>query len=58
MRNSHDEEFGEARLISCVTSRRSEPVRAVLEGIFNAVREFCGETPQSDDITAMVTRYR
>ncbi len=57
-RNGGDEEFGEERLIACAAENRTGSPIDLLGGIFRAVREFVGDTPQSDDITATVTRFR
>jgi sigma-B regulation protein RsbU (phosphoserine phosphatase) len=57
-RNAQDEEFGERRLIACAAENRDRPTTEVLARIFSAVREFVGETPPSDDVTATVTRFR
>jgi sigma-B regulation protein RsbU (phosphoserine phosphatase) len=51
------EEYGEARIIDCVTaSAKLDPPR-LLEALFADVREFARGAAQSDDITAMVLRY-
>ena len=56
-RNVENEEYGEDRLISCVSSYSECSTRALLEGVFGAVREFCGKANQTDDITVTVTRF-
>ena len=56
--NVNREEFGEDRLMSCLNAYRASPVRDMLNGLFRSVSEFCKETPQRDDITATVTRFR
>lgn len=57
-RNAKDEEFGEERVIACATAHRAGRPVQILDALLSAVREFCGSTPQGDDITAVVTRYR
>jgi len=57
-RNADDEEFGEARLVACAASLRARSSVEVLAAIFLSVRGFVGDTPQSDDITAAVMRFR
>lgn len=52
------EEFGEARIVEAVRSVPEAEPRPVLEAIFEAVRTFTAGTPQGDDVTAMVVRYR
>ncbi len=57
-RNGNDEELGEDRPIACATERSGESPVAILDAILGAVRDFCGSTPQEDDITVTVTRFR
>lgn len=57
-RNSNDEEFGESRLISCVTAHGCESAPTITTAVLDAVRAFCDDAPQTDDITITVTRYR
>jgi sigma-B regulation protein RsbU (phosphoserine phosphatase) len=55
-RSAGDEEFGEHRLLACLnTDAASSPI-VLLNRIFAAVREFCRQADQSDDITVTVTR--
>jgi sigma-B regulation protein RsbU (phosphoserine phosphatase) len=56
-RDSQDREYGEERLIACVTSFRDKPIPDVLNGIFSSVQQFCGGAPQADDISALVARF-
>jgi len=55
-RSAADEEFGEHRLLACLNAAPAEPA-ALLEHIFDAVRGFCGDAEQSDDITVAVTSF-
>jgi steroid delta-isomerase-like uncharacterized protein len=57
-RNAKEEEFGEDRAIACAKDRRAEAPLDILDGLLGAVRDFCGSTPQGDDMTAVVTRFR
>jgi serine phosphatase RsbU (regulator of sigma subunit)/pSer/pThr/pTyr-binding forkhead associated (FHA) protein len=51
------EEYGDARIVSCVQDHAAlEPPR-LLEALFTDVREFAKGAAQSDDITAMVLRF-
>jgi serine phosphatase RsbU (regulator of sigma subunit) len=51
------EEYGDARIVSCVQDHVTlEPPR-LLEAIFADVRGFAKGAAQSDDITAMVLRF-
>jgi sigma-B regulation protein RsbU (phosphoserine phosphatase) len=52
------EEFGEARIISCVRQHQTLKPQALLEAVFSDVREFARGAAQSDDITAMVLRFK
>jgi ketosteroid isomerase-like protein len=56
-RSTNDEEFGEDRLLACLTGNVGSAPGALLNRIFDAVRMFCGDAAQSDDITVTVTRY-
>ena len=49
-------EFGYDRLIQVVADRRQQPAREIVDAIFNAVKEFRGETAPNDDITAVAVR--
>jgi ketosteroid isomerase-like protein len=62
-RGAGDEEFGEHRLIECLTTdadAAASPPAVLLTRIFDAVREFCqhgDHGDQSDDITVTITRF-
>ncbi len=55
-RNAAEEEFGEDRLLACLTAAPTQPT-ALLNHIVGAVRGFCGDAEQSDDITVTVTSF-
>jgi len=57
-RNAAGEEFGRERLITAMTGLHGSKPDVVLERLFEAVRKFSEGTPQGDDITALVLRYR
>jgi phosphoserine phosphatase RsbU/P len=57
-RNAAGEEFGRERLIEAMTGCHGAKPDAVLERLFGAVRTFSQGTPQGDDITGLVLRYR
>jgi serine phosphatase RsbU (regulator of sigma subunit) len=57
-RNAAGEEFGRERLIEFMTGFHGSKPDAVLERLFEAVRRFSQGTPQGDDITGLVLRYR
>ena len=57
-RGPYDEEFGESRLMSCLAANAASSPTVLLNRTFGAVREFCEQIDQSDDITVAVTRFR
>lgn len=56
-RDTQDQEYGEERLISCLTASRSEPICELLNKIFLSVQEFCEDAPQADDISVLLARF-
>jgi sigma-B regulation protein RsbU (phosphoserine phosphatase) len=52
------EEFGEGRILSSVRENLEREPQAVLDALFADVRDFARGAAQSDDITAMVLRFR
>ena len=56
-RDLQDHEFGEERLISCLTACRSLPIGDVLNSIFSSIQRFSEGTPQTDDISMLVARF-
>ena len=54
--NSEGEEFGIDRLRKIFTKNPPSSARAANEAILQAVHDFAGETPQSDDVTCLVLR--
>ena len=57
-RNAAGDEFGRERLIEAMSGCHGGKPAAVLERLFEAVRVFSQGTPQGDDITGLVLRYR
>ena len=57
-RNAAGDEFGRERLIEAMSGCHGGKPDAVLERLFEAVRLFSQGTPQGDDITGLVLRYR
>jgi sigma-B regulation protein RsbU (phosphoserine phosphatase) len=55
--NSEGEEFGETRLLTCVAADWHLYPAGLVASVLNEVRQFRGETEQSDDATLMVLRY-
>jgi sigma-B regulation protein RsbU (phosphoserine phosphatase) len=56
-RNPAGEEFGEERLLASLSRAPDSTPGRVLRLVFEAVKEFCGQAEQSDDITVTVTRH-
>jgi len=56
--NEQGEEFTDERLIATVTANRGKPPQQVLDALLADVRTFCGDATQSDDITAVLVRYK
>ena len=57
-RDAAGEEFGRERLLSAVAACHGARPETVLETLLTAVRAFSAGTPQGDDLTALVLRYR
>ena len=57
-RNAAGEEFGRDRLIDAMSGMHGAKPAAALEHLFEVVRKFSEGTPQGDDITGLVLRYR
>jgi serine phosphatase RsbU (regulator of sigma subunit) len=51
------EQFGEERMLECLTAAPGLEPGAILERLRRAVGEFCGGTEQADDITLLAVRY-
>ena len=56
-RNREGEEFGDARLVSCLNGSQTEHALTIVKNALQAVREFCRDAQPADDITVAVTRY-
>lgn len=54
--NARLEMFGEERLRTVIGRHRKMDSKTIITKILEAVKEFCGEQPQSDDITLMVIK--
>ena len=52
------DEYGDARIVSCVQQAMGAEPQQMLDALFADVRAFAHGAAQSDDITAMVLRYR
>ena len=54
--NANDDEFGIEPLQASFASAPPEGAEEATHRVFNAIREFAGDTPQSDDITCVTIR--
>jgi phosphoserine phosphatase RsbU/P len=51
------DEFGDDRILECLTRTRGCAASQILEDLVGTVKEFASGTMQSDDMTAVVVRY-
>jgi sigma-B regulation protein RsbU (phosphoserine phosphatase) len=56
MTTSADVPFGMERVLEHVRAHRQSSARDIAEGIYQAARDFAGNTPQADDVTAVIAR--
>jgi sigma-B regulation protein RsbU (phosphoserine phosphatase) len=56
--NAAGDEFGDDRILRCLQQHAGASVNDVLECLVQTVRTFASDTVQSDDMTAVVVRYR
>ena len=56
--NPDASEFGEDRLLACIDGHRGDSTAVVLDSLIDAVQKFSIGAEQSDDLTALVLRYR
>src|SRR5579863_6896309 len=54
--NAHDEEFGEARLLSVLEANVSSTPKELLERLMASLDLFVGATPQHDDVTCLLVK--
>ncbi len=55
--NIEGEEFGDDRLIECLSKLQTQPLQEILETLLTDVKAFAGEAVQNDDITMLLMRY-
>ena len=55
-RDAAGEQFGRERLLEIVQANRQHPAAVIITAIRAAVRKFAGNTPQKDDITAVILK--
>jgi len=55
--NEQDEAFGETRLEELLKENYQKPLKEIARETVVKIQDFCGEAPQSDDITLLAIRY-
>lgn len=56
-RNPNGEFFGRKRLEAALQNFREKPVQGMIDGLYNSITRFRGNTPPDDDISLMVVEY-
>jgi sigma-B regulation protein RsbU (phosphoserine phosphatase) len=56
--NAADEFFGEDRLLAQLEVASAGGPPEIVRSVLDAVRDFAGSAPQSDDITILAARYQ
>jgi sigma-B regulation protein RsbU (phosphoserine phosphatase) len=56
--NPEEEEFGEARLRQIIAAGAELSAHELTSNIVEAVREFCRDMPQQDDLTLVVMKVK
>jgi sigma-B regulation protein RsbU (phosphoserine phosphatase) len=51
------EQFGEERLLACLSDRGGHSPETIRDQVLTAVREFAGDRPLFDDVTVLTVRY-
>ncbi len=55
--DGQDNEFEDHRLAACLSKFASESPQQITEHVFNEVKTFSQDQPQTDDITCLSIRY-
>ncbi len=50
------EEFGIPRMLGVLEASHGQPAEEIIRDLYRAVKEFVGDVPQNDDLTAVVVR--
>ena len=50
--------YSDQRLAALLCQADGTPPQQLIQRVVDSVKQYCGETPQSDDITALALRYR
>ncbi len=56
-RNPSGELFGKTRLETTLGKYREKPIQAMIDGLYDSITRFRGNTPPDDDISLMVVEY-
>ncbi|MGZ8921186.1 MAG: SpoIIE family protein phosphatase, partial [Limisphaerales bacterium] len=54
----YDEMLGNERVLELVKQHRDKPANEIVQALYKAVREFAGNSPQIDDLTAIVIKVK
>jgi sigma-B regulation protein RsbU (phosphoserine phosphatase) len=54
--NLNEDQFGLERLERTIYNHHHEPAERILDALDQALHDFCGATPPSDDITVLIAR--
>jgi sigma-B regulation protein RsbU (phosphoserine phosphatase) len=55
--NEAGDEFTDDRLLACISANKTGTPQTILDALLKDVRAFCGEAPQSDDVTLVMVRF-
>jgi sigma-B regulation protein RsbU (phosphoserine phosphatase) len=53
-----EEMLGSERVLDIIKQHRHEPANEIVQALYDAVREFAGNAPQIDDLTAIVIKVK
>ena len=55
---AEDEMFGQERILEVIKRNRSQSAHGIVEALFAELKEFMGDAPQLDDLTAIVIKVK
>jgi phosphoserine phosphatase RsbU/P len=55
--NEAGDEYSDDRLLACLKANRTRSPQQIIDSVLRDVRAFCGDAPQSDDVTIVMMRY-
>ncbi len=56
--NSSEDLFGDERLVNAVSNAKELSVSGIVSEVMRNLKNFCGDSPQTDDITMLALRYK